>query len=199
MDTIGRGALMLVVKIFLFGFLGIVLILFCRIGYSYSVANSSAEHMITQIARIVAEENCLNTETDALHPSGTTDYDRVKNMLDSISNEHSATLKYYTQSATDFKNNLSTTGGKITAIKVQKTGESSNLYKQKDSGSVTYSWAQRGELITITLTVYWRISDESVHNGIRFSSSSPADIWSSIEQPITKTITVPGIKYYRGA
>jgi hypothetical protein len=218
-----QKVVMFLVKFFVTFWLLIIVIILCRGAYCYSVASTSAENLLPQIARIVAEENGCPVDNDYSISGGTSVSRSTFSVINDLVNAQNYPYKTATGD-TDFTiqcaayeyvpygndgNFANATNGlsaedcshginnpcSFTVRRVDNntgTATGKNLAKQ----NITVSGAdgnvvQRGDIIEVQVTVY-----ATIISNIRFG---PRDLQGlDIHWPITRTIRVPAVKYYRG-
>lgn len=191
-------------KIFWYGLLAIIVITFIRIGYCVSVANTSLNMILPQIARYVAEYNGLPIDGSAR--DDTVALCRVLSDANLVSEYDSAGNPTTRQNAA-FEYRID--GSRATQYNLEEiiyalesnTGKDGNnslrAYIAGDpTDGVYYSnithhhrLAQRGNIITVELTVWANIFSPFSING--------RTVFPGISYPITRTMNVPAVKYYR--
>lgn len=200
-----KSSTLFALKILIYGFIAIVAILFVRIGYCYLAADSSATNIIPQVARYVSEDNGL--VTDVAIDGSYTSFDKVVEIFNNANTvtdartgvtRNNAAFHYYVPTKTQFTSNSIYVSGKKPAVQVYRVSggtvnTSYNVCLQNVPTSVTSSTgkyvAQRGDVLEVRVTVY-----ATVTSGIKFKGRS----FGNISIPITKTMRIPSVKYYRG-
>ena len=205
-------------KIFWFGVLALFLIMCIRVGYCVSVANTSLEVMMPQISRYVAEWNGIPIEgDDYIHESlgqllmDTGDI-KEYNTDGSVDIRPNSAFTYKLGGAScsakntsnrpandDLKFDLEHSNGKDNNASIRVYIDKDGLRdytpfmtEASDLKSDHYRVAQRGEVITIELTVW----------ATPFGADSNFNIFgfnfNGFEYPITHKMSIPAVKYYRG-
>lgn len=181
-------------KIFWYGFLALLAILAIRICYCVMVANANLDNIMPQIARYIAEENGITTEAGS-----TESYKGIYELLRNESLQSDGTVKseyHYKYGTgadafkTSYKNNVGKTlfSLQVKVLKNDSHGERVSPYSEVHND--THQLAQRGDIIQIDLTVY-----ATVINGWSIGGNAILGSW---EYPITRTMNIPAVKYYRG-
>ncbi len=197
--------IMFIVKFVFIFWLLITLIILGRSIYCYSAASASAENLLPQIARLVAEENGCPMDNVMVN-TGDSTYTAIYDLVASMNS--SAAYHYVLPNNRAFKNSpngicIASCGHSATcdddlecSFYVRKvdpaTGEPTgpNLTSQTDLGTAR-SIVQRGELIEIGVTVYATIVSD-----LKFGPNDTDGL--NVHWKITKKMQVPAIKYYRG-
>lgn len=191
-------------KIFWYGLLAIIVITFIRIGYCVSVANTSLNMILPQIARYVAEYNGLPIDGSAR--DDTVALCRVLSDANLVSDYDSAGNPTTRQNAA-FEYKID--GNRATQYNLEdivwalehNTGKDGNnslrayLATDHDHGcyfstpSHSDRLAQRANIITVELTVWATIFSPFSING--------NTVFPGYSYPITRTMNVPAVRYYR--
>ena len=197
-------------RIFWFGFIALIAITFIRIGYCVAVANTSLSVTLPQIARYVAEYNGLPINPDA--EASTIEVCRVmseENLVREYDNTGTEIVRVnkafeyridgnwasdgtigYTN-LEDIKWALESNAGKESnnSLKVYLANDHSHSLWSDQPGA-QHQLAQKGQVITVELTVW-----ATLFSPVKLFGH---EILPAQFIPITRTMNVPAVKYYRG-